>query len=239
MSTKLHPVVSIENLTFGWNNRKEIILDISELSLGKGESVFIHGPSGCGKSTLISLIAGVVTPSGGTVSVLNQSLGQLGGADRDRFRADHIGLIFQMFNLIPYLSLLENVMLPCRFSANRKNRACASGSTPENEAKRLLDSLDLPGATSQGTPVSELSAGQQQRVAAARALIGSPEIIIADEPTSSLDADRRHGFIRLLFAECQTSQSTLLFVSHDMALSRHFDRVISFSDINKVSPGNS
>lgn len=239
MSPQLHPVVSVEKLKFGWNNRKDIILDIPVLSLGKGESVFIHGPSGCGKSTLISLIAGVVIPSGGTVSVLNQSLGSLGGADRDRFRADHIGLIFQMFNLIPYLSVLENVMLPCRFSANREKRASVSGSTPENEAERLLDSLDLSAPTCRGTPVSELSAGQQQRVAAARALIGSPELIIADEPTSSLDADRRHGFLKLLFAECRTSQSTLLFVSHDMTLSRHFDRVISFSDINKVSPGNS
>jgi putative ABC transport system ATP-binding protein len=239
MSRKLQTIVSIEHLKFRWNDREAIILDIPDLYLGKGESVFIHGPSGCGKSSLISLIAGVVNPSEGTVSVLNQSLGALGGADRDRFRADHVGLIFQMFNLVPYLSVLENVTLPCRFSASRKNRASVSGSTPENEAERLLDSLDLADPMSRDRPVSEFSAGQQQRVAAARALIGSPELIIADEPTSALDADRRHGFIKLLFAECRASQSTLLFVSHDMTLSRHFDRVIPFSDINKVRPQGS
>ena len=150
----------------------------------------------------------------------------MSGAARDRFRADHIGYIHQMFNLVPYLSVLENVTLPCRFSRRRISRAQRHSPTASAEAQRLLAHLGLDSQRVLRKPVSELSVGQQQRVAAARALIGSPELIIADEPTSALDAANREAFIELLFNECDETGSTLLFVSHDASLGPMFDRAV-------------
>jgi len=178
----------------------------------------------------------VVAPREGTVRVLGQDIGALGSAARDRFRAEHIGFIFQMFNLIPYLSVVENVCLPCGFSDRRRLRATRAGASVEAEAVRLLDHLDMADAAVLRRPVTDLSVGQQQRVAAARALIGAPELVIADEPTSSLDADRRSAFLSLLFRECARNQTTLVFVSHDASLAAQFDRDISFAEINRVLP---
>jgi putative ABC transport system ATP-binding protein len=158
----------------------------------------------------------------------------MSGAARDRFRADHIGFIFQMFNLIPYLSVVENVRLPCGFSRRRRANAERAGGSVGAEALRLLDHLDMTHDGLLRRPVTELSVGQQQRVAAARALIGAPEIIIADEPTSSLDADRRAAFIDLLFAECAREQATLVFVSHDASLAGRFDRAVEFSAVSRA-----
>jgi putative ABC transport system ATP-binding protein len=158
-----------------------------------------------------------------------------GNADRDRFRADHIGVIFQMFNLIPYLSLAENVMLPCRFSKQKRKKATERSGSPDQEAIRLLSALNLADHQLIRRPVTNLSVGQQQRVAAARALIGAPDIVIADEPTSSLDAGHREAFIKLLFKECHQAGNTLVFVSHDASLSHFFDRSFSLMTINKAS----
>ena len=149
---------------------------------------------------------------------MSTNLFELGSAERDAFRADHIGYIFQMFNLIPYLSLIENVTLPCRFSTKRRQRALSQASTIEEEAKRILSALKLDLTTTISQPVSQLSIGQQQRVAAARSIIGSPELIIADEPTSSLDLDVRGSFLDLLFQEVCNTKITLIFVSHDSYL---------------------
>ncbi len=193
--------------------------------------MFLRGPSGSGKSTLLSLVAGVVTPQVGVVRVLGRDLGALGSVERDRFRADHIGFIFQMFNLIPYLSVVENVSLPCGFSKRRRARARES---VQAEAVRLLEHLDMAAADVLRRPVTELSVGQQQRVAAARALIGAPELVIADEPTSALDVDRRAAFIDLLFRECAREQAALMFVSHDASLAPLFDRAIQFTELNRA-----
>jgi len=173
----------------------------------------------------------VTTPGAGRVSVLGQNLGALSGAQRDHFRADHVGFIFQMFNLIPYLSVLENVALPCGFS---KRRASRTNGNVRREAMRLLEHLDLAGPELLERPVTELSVGQQQRVAAARALIGAPELVIADEPTSSLDADRRAAFLELLFRECAREDATLIFVSHDAGLAQRFDRTIELAAVNRA-----
>lgn len=211
------------------------MLSIKTLQVAKGERVFIAGPSGSGKSTLLSLITGVTTARSGALTVMNRVLAQLGHAGRDHFRADHIGYIFQMFNLIPYLSVLENVMLPCRFSSRRRARAVARSGTPGEEAKRLLQHLDMGDTVLHNRAVTTLSVGQQQRVAAARALMGSPELLIADEPTSSLDAGRRESFVRLLFDECSQMDITLIFVSHDMSLTPLFDRIIDLPAINRAN----
>ena len=208
---------------------------LDALRIEKGEHVFIAGPSGSGKSTLLNLLAGVIVPQGGELRVLDQRLNQLSGSQRDHFRAQHIGYIFQMFNLIPYLSVVENVLLPCQFSRNRGKNALGRSPTLVAEALRLLEHLDMNEADLVSRQVDSLSVGQQQRVAAARALMGAPELLIADEPTSSLDTDRREQFVRLLFQESSAAGSTLIFVSHDTSLEGLFDRTIRLADINTAS----
>jgi putative ABC transport system ATP-binding protein len=162
-------------------------------------------------------------------------LGALAGTARDRFRADHIGVIFQMFNLIPYLSVTENVCLPCAFSSRRRERCEQSGTSVREVAGRLLDHLDMGGDEMSRRQVTELSVGQQQRVAAARSLMGAPELVLADEPTSSLDADRRAAFLELLFRECARERATLIFVTHDVTLAPLFDRAVEFAELNHVA----
>ncbi len=229
------PVIDLRGLRFSWDRGATPVLAIESLRIDAGERVFLHGASGSGKSTLLALLAGVVVAQGGQVRVLGTDLADLGPATRDRFRADHTGIIFQMFNLVPYLSVLENVLLPCDFSPRRRARAEARGGSPRAEALRLLASLDLDGPRFLARQPAQLSVGQQQRVAAARALIGAPELVIADEPTSALDADRRDAFLDLLFRECARESTTLLFVSHDAALAARFDRRIAFADINATA----
>ena len=218
------PAITISNLAFRWRPADAFSLELANVTVDAGKSLFLHGPSGSGKSTLLNLIGGVLLPARGSVSLLGQPLGELSASQRDAFRADHLGFIFQQFNLIPYLSVLDNVLLPCRFSARRAKRV----SEPEAEARRLLAALDLTEALL-GRPAAELSVGQQQRVAAARALIGQPEILIADEPTSALDAERQAAFVELLLSEAKRGGSAVVFVSHDLRLAQHFDQSLALS----------
>ena len=237
MTVTAETVVLLSAVRFSWSDAAPPLLAIDALQLARGERVFVRGPSGSGKSTLLNLIAGVVTPQHGTIEVLGRKTGALTGAARDRFRADHVGYIFQMFNLIPYLSVIENVWLPCRFSARRRARVLASGTSAETEAARLLEQLDLDGDALH-RPVTKLSVGQQQRVAAARALIGAPELVIADEPTSALDSDRRSAFLDLLFRQCERERTALLFASHDASLAPLFDRSVELSECNRIAREN-
>ncbi|MBK9130895.1 MAG: ABC transporter ATP-binding protein [Gammaproteobacteria bacterium] len=223
-------VIDLQNVEFAWTPAGAPVLRLEHLSVAKGERMFLKGPSGSGKSTLLNLLGGVTVPRRGTVKVLNQDLGALSAAARDRFRAEHVGYIFQLFNLVPYLSVLDNVLLPLRFSRARRERVRQRGG-PRAEAGRLIIQLGL-GADLLDRPATELSVGQQQRVAAARALIGGPELVVADEPTSALDADTRALFIRLLMDECATQGATLVFVSHDASLEPLFDRGVALNDIN-------
>lgn len=223
-------MIALENLVFRWRGQQANCLDIPRFALAAGERVFLHGPSGGGKSTLLAVLGGVALPSAGTATLLGQRIDTLSGRQRDRFRADHIGFIFQQFNLLPWLSALDNVLLPCTFSAQRAARAGDARAT----AAQLLGHLDLAPALWQ-RPAAELSVGQQQRVAAARALIGRPEIILADEPTSALDAARQQRFVDLLLAETQAAGSALLFVSHDERLAAHFDRRVALAEINRAA----
>lgn len=228
----MESVIEIRALAFRWRRHDPVVLSLDSLNIQKGERVFVEGPSGSGKSTLLSLLAGVTVPEEGELGVLGNRLDRLSSVRRDHFRANHIGYIFQMFNLIPYLSMLENVLLPCRFSKLRRQRARERSQTLEAEARRLLAHLDMANDDFLKRPVTALSVGQQQRVAAARALMGSPELLIADEPTSALDSNRREAFIRLLFRECASAGSTLVFVSHDTTLEELFDRTIRLTELN-------
>ena len=222
------PAIELQGVEFAWVPGRPVIA-VPSLHVQRGERIFLRGPSGSGKSTLLALVAGILKPQAGRVSVLGANLVNLSGARRDAFRAEHLGFIFQMFNLVPYLSVLDNVLLPLRFSAARRART----SKPREQALRLVTALGLDTIDAAKRDVTELSVGQQQRVAAARALLGRPDLVIADEPTSSLDAESREIFLELLMRECDAAAATLLFVSHDSSLSRLFDRTVNLSDVNQ------
>ncbi len=225
--------IEIHGLRFGYGSDDDI-LAIRELQVVASQRVFLFGPSGCGKSTLLAMIGGVLSPREGSVSVLGAELSGMKGADRDRIRADHVGFIFQQFNLVPYLSVVENVCLPCRYSTRRLQRAVDTDGAVEKSASRLLAALGID-ENLRLRKSTDLSVGQQQRVAAARALIGQPELVVADEPTSALDADRRREFIDLLLSECNRSNSTVIFVSHDASLASNFDISIDLQSTNTAA----
>jgi putative ABC transport system ATP-binding protein len=225
--------IELTDVRFYWPGQSRPVLAIDALQVAAGECLLLRGASGSGKTTLLNLLAGVTTAQQGRVSVLNTDLGRLRSSQRDAFRAAHLGIIFQMFNLIPYLSLVDNVLLPCRFSRQRRARAVQRHGDLPSAAQRLLSGLGLPLDTIGDRSTTELSVGQQQRVAAARALLGSPELIIADEPTSALDAETREGFLHLLFQEVRAIGATLICVSHDPALQSVFDRTVEIATINR------
>lgn len=220
------------DLHFAWPGQADCLI-IGNAAVNLKKQVFLHGPSGCGKSTLLALLGGILLPKSGTLEVLGTNPALLSGRERDRFRVDRIGFIFQQFNLIPYLDVLGNVLLPCRFSPRRAARAVARDGSAEASARSILATMGLAGDVLR-RPAGRLSVGQQQRVAAARALIGQPELVIADEPTSALDADRQQDFLDLLQAECRAAGSTLIFVSHDQRLAARFDERISLPEINRA-----
>lgn len=220
------PALSLDDVAFAWPGRHGFSLHCPELRLDRAESLLLLGESGSGKSTLLSLICGVVTADQGRVRVAETDLGALRAGARDRFRAEQIGVIFQQFNLLPYARVLDNILLPLRFAPQRRARVTDA----PQEAARLCAALGLP-ETVLSAPAGQLSVGQQQRVAAARALIGAPALIVADEPTSALDATAQDVFLDLLFAQAEQAGSALLMVSHDARLSTHFDRVVDLSEI--------
>jgi putative ABC transport system ATP-binding protein len=226
-------VIELREVRFAYGGAEDC-LDIPELHVPGGEALFLHGPSGCGKSTLLSLIAGVLVARSGRVRVAGEDWSRLPRARRDAFRADHVGYLFQQFNLLPYLGAIDNVVLGCRFSRRRAARAAAQDGSVAASAERLLERVGIPAAA-RARAARELSVGQQQRVAAARALIGRPELLIADEPTSALDAAMRDGFVDLLLAECRAAGGTLVFVSHDRSLAARFDRVLSLPSVNRAA----
>ncbi|MEZ0391861.1 MAG: ABC transporter ATP-binding protein [Pseudobdellovibrionaceae bacterium] len=223
-------MIELQGVEFQYPRAHLKTLEISKLKIEKGERVFLFGPSGSGKSTLLEILAGVLVPQKGSVRILNQKLETLNSAQRDQFRSGHLGYIFQSFNLIPYLSVEENILLPLSFSPLRRERL--QGKSPVSEVEHLCHRLGILNLRQR--KVTELSVGQQQRVAVARALLGNPEIILADEPTSSLDHDHREKFIQLLFQICEEKNTTLLFVSHDRSLEKLFSRSLSLLDINQV-----
>ena len=227
------PIIELKNLIFAWP-KQATLLDIDEFRLEPGHSLFLKGPSGSGKTTLLGLLGGVQLAQSGSIHLLGQDLSTLSTSARDRFRVDHSGFIFQQFNLLPFLSVIDNVLLPCQFSQHRKQRAIERHGSMHTAAQTLLTDLGLQPELHQQL-AGELSIGQQQRVAAARALIGQPKLVIADEPTSALDADSREAFLHLLFAECQAAGASLLFVSHDQSLATLFDRSIDLSQLNRAT----
>lgn len=226
-------VVEARALRFAWQPSAPL-LDIDRLTVEAGERLFIHGASGSGKTTLISLIAGLLLPkAGSSLKLMGQELTTMSTSSRDRLRGDQLGFIFQMFNLLPYLSPLDNVIAACAFAPAKRQRVTEQGKSLATVARQLLKTLQLDEPLISRQQTATLSIGQQQRVAIARALIGKPALVIADEPTSALDHDLQRLFLELLFEQCRQATSSLLFVSHDLKLGKLFDRTIALTEINR------
>ena len=221
-------ILSLSNVSFAFPSVRHFSLRISHFELLAGERVLLLGPSGSGKSTMLNLLSGVLRPTQGDILFRGKSLGSLSTYQLDRFRGDHVGLIHQTFNLIPWLSAGDNIALGLAFSPPRARRLTSS---TEAEIDRLLNALGLPPDLYSKQKASQLSIGQQQRVGAARALIGQPEIILADEPTSALDLATTQEFMKLLIGSLEPERQALLMVSHDERLADYFTRTIDITEI--------
>ena len=218
--------IRLDSLRFYWSRVADFKIYIPKLEIGRGEKVLLLGESGSGKTTLLSLICGFLSPISGDIFLNEQKLNDLKANKKDQFRSDNIGIIFQQFNLLPYANVIDNITLPLYFSKNRDSRVTNHRETALN----LCRSLQLSESTI-AMQANKLSVGQQQRVAVARALIGNPSLIIADEPTSSLDTSTQKKFLDLMFRQIEEHKSTLLMVSHDSSISNYFDRTINIKDI--------
>ena len=222
------PAVHLQDVVFGYDP-KTPILRIDELVLEEGKRVFLYGPSGSGKTTLLGLITGILQPQQGSCMVLGKELTNMSMPARDQHRGSEMGYIFQSFNLIPYLTVRQNVALPCHVHERRRRIAAP---TVREEVERLVRRLGLEKQIDRS--VKKLSTGEQQRVAIARAVIGKPSLVIADEPTSSLDVNRQQAFLELLFEVCEEAGATLIFVSHDRSLMERFDERIGLGEISRM-----
>ena len=219
--------IDLNNVRFHYPEQADkVVLNIPSWSLSAGEHVFVHGPSGGGKSTLLGLLSGLFAPNEGQINILGQRLDQMTSRQRDKFRATYIGYVFQQFNLIPYLNAFDNTLLASQFSQRKKTQNI------HDEITKLLTELNITESDWQ-RPTRNLSIGQQQRIAIARALINKPQLLIADEPTSSLDPVNRDAFMTLLMSIVGDNDMTLVFVSHDLSLSTYFSRIESLNDINR------
>lgn len=213
-------------MAFRAGGREVPVLDIPRLEVAAGGAVGLAGPSGSGKTTLLNVITGILTPGRGRVEVLGCDIAALPPAARDRFRAAHLGYVFQAFNLLPPLTAIENVLVPMGFAGRlprgqRRERAAAL-----LRRVGLADRLHhRPG---------QLSHGEQQRVGIARALANHPPLIVADEPTASLEPGLTHDIVRLLLEVCREEQATLLLASHDPAVLGHMERVEDMAHLNRA-----
>lgn len=216
-------MISVRDLCFDYGDAGAIVLDIPRWSVRPCEQVFLHGPSGAGKSTLLNLLSGILLPQTGTVEILGHPINTMSARQRDKWRARHVGIVFQQFNLIPYLCATDNIKLAAHF---------ADSGNPHERAHNLLNKLNID-ESERRRPAARLSIGQQQRVAIARAMINQPELLIVDEPTSALDRENRELFMSLLFEQVELNQTALVFVSHDPSLASSFSRVDSLANINQ------
>jgi putative ABC transport system ATP-binding protein len=219
----MHPALRLSQLTHAWPGQAPLI-DIPQLTLQQGQHLFIQGPSGCGKSTLLSLLAGVQQVQNGTCEVLGHDMAKLSSSQRDRLRGEHMGVIFQQFNLLPFLDAQANALLPTRLFPSRYQAAAARWGSASAQAQTLATTLGL-SASVWHQAVHQLSVGQQQRVAAVRALMGQPRLIIADEPTSALDDARQLEFIDLLLNTAAEQGASVVMVSHNARLAERFHQV--------------
>jgi putative ABC transport system ATP-binding protein len=218
------PALLLQRVKFAYTPTSDTVIDIPVWQVAKGERIFLRGASGSGKSTLLNLLSGMLLSTEGEISVAGTVLNRLSARQRDRFRAQHIGVVFQQFNLIPYLSVMDNVLLAASFAGGLSQKTRA-------KAEHLFAQVNLPASLYDHKAMS-LSIGQQQRVAIVRALLNSPDILLVDEPTSALDADNRDAFMALLLKVVAEQEASLVFVSHDLNLAHFFEKTVELNEIN-------
>jgi putative ABC transport system ATP-binding protein len=218
-------MIQISGLKFGYSHLDPLLIDVPALEIPKGQTVFILGPSGSGKSTFLNLLTGTLNPVSGTIRYGDCDFSKLSPRQRDKFRGENMGYVFQLFNLLPFLTAQENIQLILDLNPTRAKK-CEIPISHFAKKMGISDILHVPA--------KNLSVGQAQRVAIVRALIGSPSILIADEPTSSLDSDSRDEFLEVLFSEVKNSLTTLIFVSHDKSISSRFDRTLHINELKGV-----
>jgi ABC-type lipoprotein export system ATPase subunit len=220
-------LIEIRQLEFAYP-KTDFRLAVERLAIAAGERVAVVGPSGSGKTTLLHLISGIAVPSRGTVEVAGRSVSGLSDAQRRDFRAASIGFIFQQFELVEYLSVIDNIVLPFMI-----NRSLQIDAAVRERAIELARSVGLHDKLSRN--IRRLSQGEQQRVAICRALITDPPLLLADEPTGNLDPRNKSMTIRLLFEFCARQRATLLVVTHDLGILEGFDRQIDFAQFRQES----
>jgi len=208
---------------------REVLRGVS-LRVHDGEFVALMGPSGCGKSTLLHILGGLEPADAGTVRIRDTDVYALDDERRSRFRRDHIGFVFQSFNLLPTLTAAENVALPLRLrnSSRLRVRDRISRRAVQDRVAALMDQLNLRGL--QGHGPDEISGGEQQRVAIARALAAAPSLLLADEPTGNLDWTTGHDVMNLLARLCRSEHQTTILVTHDARVAAYADRVLVMRD---------
>ena len=221
--------LEIKNLFFEWKEKKKFQLDLKSFKLKKRKKVLILGESGSGKSTLLNIISGIIKPSSGIIKINQINISDLSPKKKDYFRASNIGVIFQQFNLLEYISPLNNILLPCYFTGFKSKNY----NYFHEKAFYLADKLGIKKNILTQNKSKELSVGQKQRIAIIRAIINTPKLILADEPTSALDNKNKIKFIELLFEVCEQERTTLLMVSHDTSLTKHFDDNYLLEGLNK------
>ncbi len=213
--------VKLSDITYRYANTAPTLY-CENWQVKTSERIFLHGDSGSGKSTMLSLLSGITKPNSGSIDIGTSNLSKLSASQVDKFRACNIGIVFQQFNLIPYLSVIKNIELAVYFAK--------TGVNVRDSLAPMLDSVKLP-TDILNKQVAQLSVGQKQRVAILRALINSPDLLLIDEPTSALDANARDGFMQMLMSMEQTRDTTMIFVSHDQSLRQYFTQHIAVSDI--------
>ncbi len=217
-------MIRLQDVAFRYGGSESFSLAVPDLSFQASEHTAIIGPSGCGKTTLLSLIAGIYRAESGSIEVQGKNLSRLGEKSRRAFRIRQVGLVFQAFELLDYLDVLDNVLLPYRVDPGLKVTR-----TIRDRARDLIEAVGLAGKTARRT--AELSQGERQRVAVARALITSPPLLLADEPTGNLDPRNKLLIVDLLRSVAADSGATIITVTHDHSLLDRFDRVLEFETI--------
>ena len=225
-------MIRIEELRFAYGEG-DFRLEIPVLHVPRGQSTAFIGPSGSGKTTLLNLIAGIVTPEGGNVTTQGVEVSGLSDAGRRDFRVTRLGLVFQEFELLEYLSVLDNILLPYRINASLK-----LDGTVRDRARSLAAQVGI--ADKLGRYPHRLSQGERQRVAVCRAMLPGPSLILADEPTGNLDPANKGKVLDILFEQARATDATLVTVTHDTELLPRFERVVDFREfgvIGGAAPG--